>query len=546
MQQVSEATQRLLQRLFDLMGRASWFSPRDRDAEIVRLLNQIADQGEPGAIVGAAGCLFSPTVEVRTAASRAIHCLLGQSPPEQLLHLGDVLGGPYGWYISDGWKRLEPADLRAWIGEESTRTSVLGLLSFHHNGYVRQAAVRLLAQVHDGSELPYLLIRQNDWVEPIRADARGAVQARLNEAYVPHFVANLPLVIHLLAFRRSDHSDLVRRIVGMLVQPEHDVLLAQAIHSPGRAVRRSVVRLALEAEKEHRPRVVAHALASPDGVVRLWGSRHVGSCFSGELLEGVLHSLSRDGFMPVRREALIVRAATSRDSGRKLWHQALLDGHQSMRELARFHLAKLGEVDWAGVYRQALMEQPDSLAALAGLGETGDSSDLTAIRTYLKSPLPSRRRAAVIACAQLGGENFVADLFECLQDASPAVVREVRKRLGAFASSLDGERLCRVVMEDDRPDVRATALRLIDALGKWRSLPWLIRASVHQDPPTAHLAQRLLTAWFTPPKCNRVFTRPSLLDQRAIAAALAKTREDMEKAFVRKLESYLGEWVICN
>jgi hypothetical protein len=164
-----------------------------------------------------------------------------------------------------------------------------------------------------------------------------------------------------------------------------------------------------------------------------------------------------------------------------VWRQALLDGNASIRELARFHLGRLGEVDWPGAYRRALIEQPYLLAALNGLGETGDGSDLTAIRGHLESPHPSRRRAAVRAFAKLGGESVVADLLGCLQDDSPAVVREVRKLLEAYPSALDCERLCRMAMEDHRQKVRETALRLINSTGKWRSLPWLVRASGHQD-----------------------------------------------------------------
>ncbi|MFI5461080.1 MAG: HEAT repeat domain-containing protein [Isosphaerales bacterium] len=245
--------------------------------------------------------------------------------------------------------------------------------------------------------------------------------------------------------------------------------------------------------------------------------------------------------MPVRREALISQADTSSDSGRGVWRQALLDGSASIRELARFHLGKLGEIHWPGVYRRTLIEQPRSLAALSGLGETGDRSDLIAIRSFLESPLPGRRRAAVRAFAKLGGESVVADLIGYLQDDSPGVVREVRKHLGASPSALDGKWLCRVAMEDDRHQVRAAALRLIYATGKWRSLPWLIRASGHPDRPTAELAQGLVEAWFTPPGCNRVFTRPSNYERQAIIEALDESRREMEEPFVSKLELWLEE-----
>jgi HEAT repeat protein len=539
MQQVSQATQLLLKRLFDLSTKTSWFFQSDHNAEIATILEEVARQGEPGAISVVINYLFSPSAEVGIAASRTVHSLLDRLRPEHLRHLGEMVSESSGWFIGHEWDRLTPAGAHSLITEPSTRTSVLGLLSFHRNGYVRHEAVRLLAQSHDASELPYLLIRQNDWVEPIRADARRAVEARLDENHLPDFVTNLSLVIHLLAFQRQDNADVVRRVIGMLVQPKHDKLLAHAIRSPDPTVRRTVVRLALDAEGEHRRRVVEHATASTDSIIRLWGSRHVRPCFFGKALEGILESLSRDRFMPVRREALIVEADTSRDSGRGVWRQALLDRNVSIRELARFQLGKLGEIDWPDFYRRALSEHPQSLAALSGLGETGDRSDLIAVRSWLDSPLPSRRRAAVRAFANVGGETALPDLVRYLQDDSPAVIREVRKHLEASPSSLDGERLFRVAMEDHRGQVKEMAILLINAMGKWGSLPWLIRASVQPGRSASEFAQGLAEAWFTPPGCNRVFTTPSRQERQAIMEALDSSRRELDETFQRKLDFWL-------
>jgi HEAT repeat protein len=539
MQQVSEATHDLLQRLFDLSATTSRFFQSDRDAEMVKVLQLIARQAELGAISGIVNYLISPSKEVRNAASLTVHSLLDRLPPERLRHLGDVVSGSWNWFIGYAWERLTPAGVQSLIGDPSTRTSVLGLLSFHRNGFVRYEALRLLARCHDATELPYLLIRQNDWVEPIRADARRAVEARLDDSHLPDFVTNLSLVIHLLAFQRQDHADVVRRVIGMLVQPHHHELLTRAIHSPDPTVRRSVVRLALDAVGEHRPRVIEHALSSPDGVIRLWASRHVRTCFSGRALEAVLRALNQDRFMPVRREALIIEADTSTDFGRGVWRRALLDENVSIRELARFHLGKMGDVDWPEIYRKMVVEHPQSLAAISGLGETGDRSDLIAIRGFLNFPLPSRRRAAVRAFAQIGGESALADLLKYLRDDSPAVVREVRKHLEAFPTYLDAEWLCRVAMEDHRRHVSETALRLINAKGKWGCLPWLIRASVRRNPSTAMCAQGLVEAWFTPPVCNRVFTTPSRHEKQAIIEALDHSCREMDETFLRRLDLWL-------
>jgi HEAT repeat protein len=466
--------------------------------------------------------------------------LLGKMSPIQLLHVDDEVRRWWQWsWCGNYWERVSPALIRELPTDETTRSSVLGLFSFHRDGYVRHEAIRLLTQIHDGSELPYLLIRLNDWVEPIGADARHAVRSRISDQYLCRFVDNLPLAVHMLECRRRDQTEIVRQIILLLVQPRHDELLARAMNSEVREVRRSVVRLAIETSGEHRPRVIVHALRSDDGVIRLWGTERVRECFSGDQLERALGRLLRDPFMPVRRQALIIQSENSADSGREVWRRALLDGSASIRELARFSLGKMGNADFSTFYRQALKEQPASLAALCGLGETGDRSDVTVIQEYLRSPLPSRRRAAVGAFARLGGESVIPELIEHLRDDSPTVVREAMRYLERSASLLDGERLCRTVMVDERQEVRAAAIRLIDAMGKWRSLTWLIRTSTHRDRATGNLAQSLIESWFEPPRCNRVYTRPSEAERQAIVNALTECRPMMGETIARKIDAWM-------
>lgn len=124
-------------------------------------------------------------------------------------------------------------------------------------------------------------------------------------------------------------------------------------------------------------------------------------------------------------------------------------------------------------------------------------------------------------------------------EALRLLTREVRKNLEASPASLRGEWLCRVAIEDQRRHVRETAVRLIYALGKWRCLPWPIRASVQPDRPTAQLAQGFIETWFVPPRCNRVFTTPSRQETQAIIEALDDSRREMDDTFQRKLDLWL-------
>ena len=503
-------------------------------------MDQIAEQGEAVSVPVIARCLFSEYEDVCKAACRAIHRILQPLAPDELLHLSGVIGWSWGWYVSDGWDKLKPAEVAGLIADPACRSTLLGFVSFHRNGFVRHEAVRLLAEIHDGSELPFLLIRQNDWVKPISVEAREAVQRRLSDENLPAFLRCLPLVIHLLKFSRRDLSSVVHRVVEILLRPGQDAALTDVLRSPNRDVRREVVRIALGLDGEHQPRLVRHGLASADAVVRSWCARRVRQCWPLEKVPQLIQSLQQDRYMPVRREGMSLEAEAYPDRSQGVWERALLDVNASIRDLAQYHLQKKPAFNAAAFYRESLASKGPSLVVICGLGETGNSYDLSTLRGFLKSGLPGWRRAAIRGLAALGKENVTPELVECLRDRSPGVVREAGRRLMPLLNFVPGGNLLQVVMNADSQQARQTALRLIFEKGKWESLPWLIRTADHPDASVAAHAQSLIEAWFTPPICNRIFTKPSPSEQQAIEEAVSIMKESLQKPFLEKLEAWLS------
>lgn len=436
-------TSHLINRLFKVERAPLWWAKSDAISD---LLQQIADKGQTAAIRAMPGFLLSDSPKVRAMAGRAIAHLLSLVPAEDLLALDDLSEWTCRWSLSG--RRFEPATVRSLASDPTLRTPILGLVSFHRNGYVRHEAVRLLADARDGSELPYLLIRQNDWVEPISRDARTAVQERLVDENLVHFVKNMPLVVHLSAFKRRDHSAVVQRVVELLVRPRHRELLLSTLRSPNSKVRRWVARQTLDLVGEHQPFVVRLGVDSDDGVVRLWSCRLVRFQFASDEVKQILGKLKRDHFFrPVRSEAYWSEAQAFPDEAAEIWKEALFDSSYSIREMAQWQLAKMGKGDVAPLYREKFVRTPDSLPALIGLGGTGDQSDLPMIRRHLKAVLPKWRRAAVYGLAHIGGEAVTSELVECLRDDSRSVVREVRRRLEEPERVLDGKFLINREME---------------------------------------------------------------------------------------------------
>jgi hypothetical protein len=196
---LSDKTTGLITRLYEVVQPRPWFRGRPRSSAISALLRDIARSDEIGAVTALPGFLLSESPEVRDAASHAIVHLLSLVSPEELLCLGEF--SEWGWWRSISTRTFQPSTIRSLAIDPTLHTSVFGIISFHHNGYVRHEAVHRLAQSHDGTELPYLLVRQNDRVQPISRDARVEVENRLSDDNLIHFVRNMSLVVRLLAMR---------------------------------------------------------------------------------------------------------------------------------------------------------------------------------------------------------------------------------------------------------------------------------------------------------------------------------------------------------
>src|SRR5690606_13058792 len=101
---------------------------------------------------------------------------------------------------------LAPAAIARLAQAHELDASIIGLFASHANGFVRAAAVEVLAQYNCGQEIPFLSLRVNDWVEPVAARASELLVSRLRPDN-RHAVLNaLPFIVRVLGQHRRDHD----------------------------------------------------------------------------------------------------------------------------------------------------------------------------------------------------------------------------------------------------------------------------------------------------------------------------------------------------
>ena len=508
MRQTSPHIRALIEQLLEPVGLWEKLKGSRDDAAI---LTAIGDSNERTVLVDVLPFVLAKRPEVAEAAAMSVHKLVLGSTAKELAWLDCALRqrSPYSGDHSYEWHKVSPGQLVLLERFGDASVSLLGMASFHQSGYVREGAIKRLDLITTGAELPFLILRLNDWVSNVRDATYGAISSRLRPEYARHFIANLALVSRLEEAGRADHKALIQQINELLQGAECRTALLKSLKSEDRFIRRASFRLALKATKSDLLGIAQEALTDQDTVIRLWAAQRVASAFDGPTLEAFLELMKRDRFMPVRREAL--RIDVKRNSPRLSaeLRSALLDRHASIREEARYHLRKIDSMDVAAFYREALTaaEGPMLYSGISGLGETGSAADDHLIVSYSSHQVGKIRRAAIKALAKLHGGAHIDVFMEALKDETPHVSSQALKALTDKVSSVSGERIWKLFSLATRAHVRRNALSLIERLGKWDSIHYMVRAVCDSDKDITEMSRFGVQRWLA--RFNRSFLSPT-------------------------------------
>ena len=420
-------------------------------------------------------------------------------------------------------RKLRPADLRSldkevrrdryylynpwgqWVPELKSRRvrkivagfgyplAAAAMMSMRRSGYVREEAVRELAQLRNGDELPFLLLRASDWVEPVRNAALHAVEERLIPAYLPFFVRNLAIVDGGKGI--AGGSALGERVESLLNSMDTTACFNEVLMHPDRVVRRTAARWALRSRADalalfdkalRQDDVVAAELIAREALDRMMQSS-VAAGGSDEELDGLLQQLEQHPQGSLRRMALVARLDHFSESTSEVLALALFDRHAGVRDVARSEASKRG-LDVAERYRAALSADP--YIALVGLGESGGAGDAVLALPYLEWPGPKIRRAAVAAISRLAGDRHREALLDALVDESPGVSRAAARALGNIgAPSAD---LRAVLASTPHEHVRENVVRLLARGERWTALEAGLSALVESRRDVSEAGERLI------------------------------------------------------
>ena len=431
------------------------------------------------------------------------------------------------WWYAPGWTQA----LRRHLSESEPGILTLVVGSFHPDGYIREACVAILAERLEVVATQAIAVRTADWVEQIRDRARIAIEQRFSRGDPEQLLAASPIGLamcarHLGTWLAAMAQDRIRT--------GSDVELLAALDSNDRRTRRLAFSAAIERDEISLERLISAAGSDSDMVIRRESARAaVVRARAADAISRLLGLLT-SGTAYVRAEAVAALAAEGEVQPAV---DALVDRSPMVRFQAQVAARRAG-YEPATNYRNLSRNGYPPPAVIAGIGETGGSSDIPDLVAWLEHPTGRGRTEAVRSLRRLNAAT-IERVGGLLTDSSAAVTRQVVKAVEKDARKLDAEELTKLTGRERPRHVRVAAFRLLQEHGAWKRLATDLCLVDDPDPSIRTRARGDLDTWVRREAATQ-YSRPSGEAADELRSLINSAEGSLSPKLAKDLRFHLG------
>lgn len=407
--------------------------------------------------------------------------------------------------------------------------AMLCVLACHPNGHVREAAVLRLADVNTPLSTGLLLVRLNDWVEPLRRQASIILLSRLRETELLHWLLNFPLVTRLIQDVRAPNLELYLEVLALLDTPDGQRGFQEVFSSLEPAARLMLALQVLSTEGPPQAEVVKLFAQDTLPAVRLAALEH--------LPLGALTPFLADPVAAVRASSLRrLVPALGPEQALQVLSQALLDSREQVRLIAQFGLQQRGQE----VRPLYLLHDPATLTDLrlqgwiAGLGTAGTAQDTALIRPFLHHPRTRVRLEVLHALGRLDARGSRSELAAGMLASGP--IYRVALRALKQSQQVDPALLNQLWTQADTLRLQRRVLPLALELGRFGAADLLLSWRETAGAEVATLIDQHLIDLLSGYGRTH-YTRPPA----ALLNRLAATVQHLPRAEADRLQAVLAE-----
>lgn len=491
------------------------------------IIKQIEILGDTSALPSLLNLVHHKAHDIRNAAEDAVAVLLPATSAIDLLNLELKIRESWSSYWSSD------AAFRA-----SKPTSCM-LTSLDPNGHKREQALSLLEGTGSADVLPFMLLRLNDWVEPVRIKAQEWLTTNIAEMPLLSLVKTLPITAALVEREKGTASGELGWVLERLHADNAHLLLAQSMTQFPARTRRLVFRIFAESGALLKSSVQEFILRSGDaflGVLFLSALRQRGQYAPVEWLKSAVNSKSP----MLRRAALQSFVEALYPDRNAILSVALLDNASGVRDYGRYWMRRQNpSFDLKQFYQQAFEDTVSSrqmVSSIAGFHECGGKWSPEDYLRLLEHALPTVRLATLRAFAFAYPDLSQNILEECLLGNKGAALEKLAYTILRTRPATLSLSFLREALDDSRQrSSRIRGLELLMLKDKWQSLPVLLILLRDHDETFGGIACDRLRAWLR--NYNRTWTQPTRQSLEEIQTELIQSKDFLEPAAINNLTS---------
>lgn len=414
---------------------------------------------------------------------------------------------------------------------------LLGVSSLNSNGYVREKALRLASSLKDSRIVPYILLRLNDWVLPVRNLAVRILTSTLTADNIEVFIDNSYIINKLQNVLRVDLKSTRQEIVDYL---KDDILIGKLKsrlrhpHVKTRLFCYTILADKIAVDTD----IINFALKDKSFEIRMWlvdAIRNLEQDRQNDVIEKLLQDKSAKVKTAVLRNFENIVCLKFKEGLDRL----VVDDHASVRDEARFISKKhLLIEDFPEFYRQQILINPVP-GALIGLGETGNRGDYDIVCKFFTHVQPKVRLASMIAMWYLSKDDAVKLVLNSLDSDIPKIKKTAKQFLKSSKMPLVLFEM-RNKLQGDNVNIKLFALEAICNYGGWQALEGVLFVIANDNGIVLDKAKELLGRWLI--RASSIYSKPDgAIRERIINLFDVVRRKDIVPASTLKELSFLIE-----
>ncbi|MGB8352327.1 MAG: hypothetical protein WCD79_00410 [Chthoniobacteraceae bacterium] len=447
-----------------------------RTGKTTSVLEKIAHHKHAGLIKDIIPFLWAKEGSVVSKTATVLSELLQRVTVEHLSDFDSEIRS--GWSCWQGTNSLDATQIER-LKSCPSWWWAFAILASHPNGFVRQAALKELANEETGESLPFILLRTTDWVEPVRVAARKIVNHKLGTVGGDQFGRCLPLVFRMRNALRHQPVGLFDEVEKLAAAGGNDIFLSAGPYDSG-AFLCYLIQLSKRYGNFPLDQLICKASMHSNVGLRLlacdWLAEDAVTQETRDKYDGIL----LEDKSPLVRVRAFWRIANA-DPEKYLLQieRALMDTSAAVQDTARGAWRMLLHKDALSFYRKQIAEAKRSsaiIAAIRGLRAESNIQDDILARPFLDHNSARVRAEALRTLAGWDANDLPHLLHEALRSSSPSYSKAAGALLITRQKLLSASIVKELLINPRHSSSQKIALWLFGRMPKWSSLPLILLA----------------------------------------------------------------------